>query len=215
MQTYSTTFIPAPLRIPVLADDQDLLLRAARDDAEAFQKLFERHRDGLQGFLFRKLRSHEDAEDAVTLTFCNAWRARHSFRGNASGKAWLYRIGTHVALDMLRARRRRPAEQELDLLQPDLIQACEQHEEPIDPESILLSEEQTAGVCRAVHAALERLPSDERKLVSLFYFDGYDYDQISSLLGISRSQVRGRLHRIRGRVRRDLLDRQRWQPAAC
>ena len=214
MQTYSTTFIPAPLRIPVLADDQDLLLRAAQDDSEAFQKLFDRHRDGLQGFLFRKLRSYEDAEDAVTLTFCNAWRARHSFRGNASGKAWLYRIATHVALDMLRARRRRPAEQELDLLQPDLIQACEEQEEPIDPETIVLGAERVAGTRMAVSSAMDRLPADERKLLHMFYFDGYDYDQISSLLGISRSQVRGRLHRIRGRVRRDLIDRQRFQPVA-
>lgn len=213
MQAYSSTFIPAPLRIPVLADDQDLLLRAAQDDAEAFQRLFDRHRDGLQGFLFRKLRSHEDAEDAVTLTFCNAWRARQSFRGNSSGKAWLYRIATHVALDMLRARRRRPQEQELDLMQPDLVQACQQYEEPVDPEAVVLGAERVAGTRKAVHAAMSRLPGEERQLLRLFYFDGYDYDQISSLLGISRSQVRGRLHRIRGRVRRDLLDRQRWEAA--
>lgn len=212
MQTFSTTFIPAPLRIPVLADDQELLLRAAGDDSEAFQRLFDRHRDGLQGFLFRKLRSHEDAEDAVTLTFCNAWRARQSFRGNSSGKAWLYRIATHVALDMLRARRRRPAEEELDLLQPDLVQACEEHEEPVDPEAIVLGAERIADTRLAVSSALERLPADECQLLRLFYFDGYDYDQISEHLGISRSQVRGRLHRIRGRVRRDLVDRQRWHP---
>jgi RNA polymerase sigma-70 factor (ECF subfamily) len=210
MQTYSSTFIPAPLRIPVLADDQDLLLRAAHDDADAFQKLFDRHRDGLQGFLFRKLRNYEDAEDAVTLTFCNAWRARQTFRGNSSGKAWLYRIATHVALDMLRARRRRPVEQELDLLQPDLVEACHEQEQPIDPELLLLGAERIAGTQDAVHAAMSRLPGDERRLLHLFYFDGYDYDQISSLLGISRSQVRGRLHRIRGRVRRDLIDRQRF-----
>jgi len=212
MQTFSTTFIPAPLRIPVLADDQELLLRAAGDDSEAFQRLFDRHRDGLQGFLFRKLRSHEDAEDAVTLTFCNAWRARQSFRGNSSGKAWLYRIATHVALDMLRARRRRPAEEELDLLQPDLVQACEEHEDPIDPEAIVLGAERIADTRLAVSSALERLPAEECQLLRLFYFDGYDYDQISEHLGISRSQVRGRLHRIRGRVRRDLVDRQRWHP---
>jgi RNA polymerase sigma-70 factor (ECF subfamily) len=212
MQTFSTTFIPAPLCIPVLADDQELLLRAAGNDSEAFQRLFDRHRDGLQGFLFRKLRSHEDAEDAVTLTFCNAWRARQSFRGNSSGKAWLYRIATHVALDMLRARRRRPAEEELDLFQPDLVQACEEHEEPIDPEAIVLGAERIADTRLAVSSALERLPADECRLLRLFYFDGYDYDQISEHLGISRSQVRGRLHRIRGRVRRDLVDRQCWHP---
>ena len=211
MHLYSPTFAPAPLRVPALADDGDLLRRAAADDREAFEALFQRHRDGLQGFLYRKLRSHEDAEDAVTLTFCNAWRARGSFRGEASGKAWLYRIATRVALDMLRARRRHPADLELDARESDLIGGLE--EDAVDPVDMALARERVADTRQVVGQALDRLPSDERQLLRLFYFDGYNYDQISTLLGVSRSQVRGRLHRIRGRVRRDLVNRQRWQPA--
>jgi len=211
MHTVSSTFAPAPLRVPALADDQDLLRRSARDDDEAFEALFERHRDGLQGFLYRKLRRQEDAEDAVVLTFCNAWRARSSFRGNASGKAWLYQIAMRVALDMLRRRRRHPVEQELDARQPDLLQVLE--EEPIDPVAMMLDTERVVGTCDAVSQAVDRLPADERKLLQLFYYEGYNYDQISSLLGVSRSQVRGRLHRIRSRVRRDLVHRQCWAPA--
>lgn len=211
MHLHSSTFFPAPTRVPALAEDQELLARSAADDGEAFNALFQRHRDGLQGFLFRKLRSHEDAEDAVTLTFCNAWRARASFRGAASGKAWLYQIANRVALDMLRGRRRRAPEQELDLREPDLLNVEEP--EPMDPLALVMNAEHAAEIRTAVGQALERLASDERSLVRLFYFDGRNYDEISSLLGISRSQVRGRLHRIRGRVRRDLVDRQCWQPA--
>src|SRR3954471_7772242 len=143
MHAQSATLIPAPARLPLLEDDHQLLMRCAGEDREAFTALFQRHRDGLQGFLFRKLRSHEDAEDAVTLTFCNAWRARSSFRGNASGKAWLYRIATRVALDMLRARRRRPVEQELDGRPFDLVVAPE--EEPLDPIDLALARERVAG----------------------------------------------------------------------
>lgn len=211
MHTSSATFVPAPLRAPALADDQDLLRRAAEDDRDAFEALFQRHRDGLQGFLYRKLRRQEDAEDAVVLTFCNAWRARSSFRGNSSGKAWLYQIAMRVALDMLRRRRRHPVEQELDARQPDLLLSID--EDPVDPVEMVMDSERVTGTCAAVRQALDRLPTGERRLLELFYFDGYNYDQISSLLGVSRSQVRGRLHRIRGRVRRDLTHRQDWTPA--
>lgn len=211
MQTHSPAFIPAPPDFPALLEDRELLCRSASDDGEAFNTLFQRHRDGLQGFLFRKLHSHEDAEDALTLTFCNAWRARCSFRGSASGKAWLYSIATRVALDILRARRRRPADQELDAWQPDLISLA--HDVVLDPVDIALNQEYQAGAQVAVHQAIARLPQEERRLLELFYFDGYNYDEISSLLGVSRSQVRGRLHRIRGRMKRDLVERQRWQPA--
>jgi RNA polymerase sigma-70 factor, ECF subfamily len=210
MQLHSSTFVLAPFRAPALADDQDLLLRSAADDVAAFDALFERHRDGLRGFLFRKLRSYEEAEDAVTVTFCKAWRARASFRGNASGKAWLYQIATRVALDILRRRRRRPAEQELDAMEPDLVSAIE--DERLDPASTVEEAESAVETQKAIGQAMDRLPSDERRLLQLFYFDGYNYEEISSILGVSRSQVRGRLHRIRGRMRRDLVDRQQWTP---
>lgn len=70
-----------------------------------------------------------------------------------------------------------------------------------------------ADAGRVVSDALGQLPEDERRLVSLHYFDGYNYDQISSLLGVTQSQVRGRLHHIRKRVRRDMVERQQWLPA--
>jgi RNA polymerase sigma-70 factor, ECF subfamily len=211
MQSASLSFAPAPQGLPLLTDDADLLLRSAADDRSAFEALFARHREGLHGFLFRKLRSHEEAEDAVTLTFCNAWRARGSFRGGASGKAWLYQIATRVALDLLRRRRRRAQELELDPLKPELSETLEDGQP--GPEMLVLETERVVRTRQAISQAMDRLPSDERQLVSLFYFEGYNYDEISSLVGVSRSQVRGRLHRIRGRMRRDLVTRQGWQPA--
>lgn len=211
MHGQSPALIPAPAGLPIFEEDHQLLVRCAGEDREAFTALFQRHRDGLQGFLFRKLRSHEDAEDAVTLTFCNAWRARTSFRGNASGKAWLYRIATRVALDMLRSRRRRAVEQELDARSPETLNVDDP--EPLDPEDVVLRSEYVDSTRQAVRESLCRLPSDERRLLELFYFEGHNYEDIAEITGISRSQVRGRLHRIRGRVRRDLVDRQCWQPA--
>jgi RNA polymerase sigma-70 factor, ECF subfamily len=211
MHGHSASFIPAPAGLPALEEDHQLLLRCAGEDRQAFTTLFQRHRDGLQGFLYRKLHSHEDAEDAVILTFWNAWRARTSFRGNASGKAWLYRIATRVALDLLRARRRRAVEQELDARSPESIRPEEA--EPVDPMDTVLREEYVDSARRAVTEAMSRLPQDERMLLDLFYFDGYNYEEIGEKLGITRSQVRGRLHRIRARVRRDMVHRQQWLPA--
>lgn len=196
---------------PVPFDDQQLLRRAAEDDGRAFSALFERHHDGLRGFLYQRLRNQEDAEDAVVATFHNAWRARASYRGEASGKVWLYRIAARVALDMLRRRRSHPAALELDALSADAPLPFE--EEGEDPGAMLLEAERTAEAKAAIRAALDRLNPDERRLIDLFYFSGYKYEQINALLGIPYTQVRGRLHRIRARLRRDLAERQQYQPA--
>lgn len=211
MEPCCRTFRPVPFPgMASLDDDRALLQRAAAGDEAAFNELFERHRDGLRGFLFRKLHSLEDAEDAVTATFYNAWRARASFSGRASGKAWLYQIATRVALDVLRRRRRTPPLQELDALEPESLRPAE--DELLDPVAVVLDREQEADTRTALERAIHRLPADERRLLQLFYYDGYNYEEISDLLGVSRSQVRGRLHRIRSRLRRDLLHRQQWQP---
>jgi len=186
-------------RVPCAADDEGLI-RSAVEDPEAFEVLFARHRDGLYGFLFRRLRRHEETEDALTLTFCNAWRARAGFRGAASGKAWLYQIATRVALDAVRRRLRHP-EEELDAPEAERMAVLD---EAPDPVALVLEREREARVREQVRAALDHLDKEERRLVRLFYFDGYNYEEISALLGVSRSQVRGRLHRLRQRLRRHL-----------
>ncbi len=203
----------APISIDARHEDHRLIRLAAEGDRAAFEQLFERHRTGLRGFLYRRLHSLEDADDAVTLTFLKAWRARETYRGTASaagcGKAWLYQIAARVALDFLRSRRRHP-ELELDALEPEVVEGADQAPDPAD---LALQEDGARQARQAVEAAVARLSAEERRLVSLFYFEERSYDEISASLGVSRSQVRGRLHRIRGRLRHDLAARQQFLAA--
>jgi RNA polymerase sigma factor (sigma-70 family) len=195
--------------------DALLMARAAAGDAAAFDALFRQHRAGLLGFLCRRLHSREAAEEALGIAFARAWRARSSFQGAATPgeegaalregaacvKAWLYRIALRVALDAQRSRRRH-ATAELDA-HPE--QAALLPDEAPLPLETVLERERRATARRAVAAALDRLRAEEARLVRLFYFEGHDYAEIGRLLGVSRSQVRGRLHRLRARLRRDLL----------
>lgn len=185
--------------------------RALASDEQRFTELFERHRDDLCRYLYRQLRSQDAAEDAVALTFVKAWRAREGFRGQASCKTWLYQIANRVVLDEMRRRRRRPVEQELDIQQPELERLLQ--DEAPEPEEVLLRGERECLTRAAVQQALDRLTPDARELVNLYYFQGYNYDQISSRLGISYGRLRGRLHLIRERIRRDLTRRQQFSLA--
>jgi RNA polymerase sigma-70 factor (ECF subfamily) len=191
-------------------EDSELLLRSAAGDSSAFELLFERHRASLHGFLLRRLRSQSETEDAVALTFLKAWRARSTYRGNTSGKAWLFQIATRIALDIQRRHRRHPIEPSLDTMPTDLCPT--DPDDVVDPEAILLRHEYTADAHQAIHSAIDRLAPREKSLLQLYYFDGRSCEEISSLLGIPYSRVRGRLNLIRGRIRRDLVLRQQWSP---
>ena len=195
----------SPANSQATIEDVELLRRSAAGDAAAFDALFRRHRSGLLGFLLRRLRRPEEAEDALSITFAKAWRARQSFRGAGGVKSWLYQIAARVAVDHLRGRKRRP-EAELDA---EPATALEMPDDAPDPLETLLDHEQEAEIRTALSAALRRLREEERSLVRLFYYEAYNYDEIGALLGVSRSQVRGRLHRLRLRLRHDLQERQR------
>jgi RNA polymerase sigma-70 factor (ECF subfamily) len=205
MHYFSSTF-SSPSRRPSALADEASAWSGSAPDAE-FETLFRAHRDELQGFLFRKLRSYEDAEDALMLTFYKAWRARAGFRGEAAGKTWLYRIAAHVALDMVRCRRRRPAEQGLD--DGPAEWEGKMADRVSDPAEDVLETERLAETQQALAEAIRRLTPEQRRLLSLYYFDGQKFETISSQLGIPYTKVRGRLNRIRQLIRRDLVDRQR------
>lgn len=192
-------------------EDSELILRAAGGDEKAFETLYQRHRAGLYGFLLRRLRNPVEAEDAVAVTFFKAWRGCGGFRGQTSGKAWLFQIATRVALDCVRRDRRHPEQPSLDgIIGETPIYAPEQI---VDPEAVLLSQERELGKRQALAAAISRLSERERHLLQLYYFDGHSCEEISRLLDIPYGRVRGRLNLIRGRIRRDLVLRQQWQPA--
>jgi RNA polymerase sigma-70 factor, ECF subfamily len=173
----------------------------AATERVAFEALFHEHSDGLTGFLYRRLRNREDAEDALMETFFKAWRARSTFRGETGQKQWLYGIAGRVAIDAMRRGTRRAAEIPTDLEQTEIADTYGDRVQ--DPSCLLMESERRAEIREAMH----RLKPEQRELLQLHYFDGYQYDEISSALGIPYTKVRGRLHRIRQLIQRDLVHR--------
>ncbi|WP_233711982.1 sigma-70 family RNA polymerase sigma factor [Kribbella turkmenica] len=66
----------------------------------------ERHRHELLVHCYRLLGSYDDAEEIVQETYLRAWKARDTFEGRSSLRAWLYRIATNVCIDDVRRPRR-------------------------------------------------------------------------------------------------------------
>jgi RNA polymerase sigma-70 factor (ECF subfamily) len=81
-----------------------------------------------------------------------------------------------------------------------------------DPCPLLLARETRAEMRAAVGRALAGLSPADRELLRLFYFEEHSYLEISALLSITPSQVRGRLHRVRGRVKA-ALEALEWVPS--
>ena len=83
------------------------LLKAARaGDRKAFEALFAPHVDMLRGLLRRMVGPDSEVDDLVQQSLLKAFESIASFRGESKASTWLCAIGTRLAIDHLRARKR-------------------------------------------------------------------------------------------------------------
>lgn len=121
-----------------------------------------------------------EAEDAVQDAFLRYLEKRPEFRDGEHEKAWLLKVTANGCKSRLRARKRHPAVELLDVYPaPD------------------------AG-CRELLEAVLTLPANQRAAVHLHYYEGYTTDEIARILGQRPGTVRSHLSRAREALRRQL-----------
>jgi RNA polymerase sigma-70 factor, ECF subfamily len=178
------------------ARDRALVEQALDGHLDAFNRLVELYQDYLFGMTVRVVRDREAAADAVQEAFFSAYRNLARFRGD-SFRSWLTRIALNAATDTLRRRVRRPSspfpEWEDDSWQPPADEAD-------GPERVAIS--RSRG--RVLAEALERITPDQRAAIVLFDVEGYDYQEIADLTGVSLGTVKSRIHRGRVALREHL-----------
>jgi RNA polymerase sigma-70 factor (ECF subfamily) len=190
---------PEAVEDPILRRDRILLERARDGDLGAFNDLVTLYQDHLFALIARMVPDRDQADDAVQEAFFSAYRNRHAYRGG-SVRSWLSRIAINAAMDIQRARKRRPAqpypELEDDSWQPPAG-------EDADPERTSMTVERH----RALNAALATITADQRTAIVLFDVEGYDYAEIAEMTGVSLGTVKSRIHRGRLSLRDILSDR--------
>jgi len=193
---------PARIHRPVdelrHARDRALIERALAGDLEAFNELVTLYQDYLFAITVRVVNDRDAAADAVQEAFFSAYRNLHRFRGD-SFRSWLTRIALNAATDVLRYRKRRPAdpfpEWEDDSWQPPALESD-------NPERQAMR--RNAG--RVLSKALAQITTDQRTAIVLFDVEGYDYQEIADMTGVSLGTVKSRIHRGRLALRELLAD---------
>jgi RNA polymerase sigma factor (sigma-70 family) len=139
-----------------------------------FQRLLDAHRDDVLRFLIASVGRH-DADDAFQETFLSALRAYPRLRPDSNLKGWVLTIAHHKALDVHRARARRP----VPVAEPD------QH---AGQAGVLQSPrpEPDADHWERVRA----LPQRQREVLTLRYAADLTHAEIAAALGCSEQAAR-------------------------
>ena len=134
-----------------------------------------------------------DREDIAQDTFTQVWRKIDQFEHKAEPFTWICAIGINTARRHFETRERQMPTHYVD----PMVIAYDEEEEMIadlaSPEEVLIAEQTAEQLART----LQRLPARQAEVLSLFYYHGKTYDEISEALDISMNTVHTHLQRAR------------------
>jgi RNA polymerase sigma-70 factor (ECF subfamily) len=162
----------------VPAVDRELVIAAQRGDQVAFVDLLRGRVDRLFSIARRILRDVDRAEDALQDALVIAWRDLPELRDPGRFDYWIQRVLTNMCIEHARRDRRRYARLEV-----------------INLDDHVASDE-LAGLADRdiVDRAFRRLKPEERAVLVLRHYLGYEPSAIADVLGLPGGTIRSRLH---------------------
>ena len=164
--------------------------------ASAFDNLYRAYSHKLYSFAFTFLKSREDAEEVVQDTYFKIWEKRSSIDSSQSFKSFLFSIGYHSTIDLLRLKLKERKFREMVL---EKATSNFNLEESIEFGDLL----------EHVNHIVEELPSRKLEIYKLSRIDHLSYNEIAEKLNISVKTVENGINFsmkfIRGRLGKDSL----------
>jgi len=171
-------------------DDNFYIERVLSGDVSAYAGLVTKYKSLVFSIALKILNNREDAEEVAQDCFLKVYQSLKSFEKKSKFSTWLYRIVYNAAISKTRKKR-------LEFVPMDKYVIQNYYDENTPKTIIGLDEhEQTLLIDRA----LQRLSGDENLLISLFYKGENSIEDISFITGLSVSNVKVRLHRIRKKL---------------
>lgn len=169
---------------------EKLVKRAMRGNAEAYGKVIEMHKEYLYKMAFLYVRNREDALDVVGTTILKGFQAIHSLKSPLLFKTWITRILLNAAADTTKK----------------IIPYKEIGEMELPAEENEASIEESADL----KDAIEKLPEKYRTVILLKYYSGMTVEEIAFAMGIPQGSVKSYLSRARSELKKELKEDYRY-----
>lgn len=179
--------------------EAEVIERAQRGDASAFERIYRRHSARVFAVCLRIVGNTAAAEDLTQEAFLLVLRKIRSFRGDSLFSTWLHRIAVNLSLMRLRRgpNRETSLEQTAATLGDNVSVAAQ----------LSSTDPQLAGSLDRVHLerALDQLRPSQKLVVVLHDIQGYKHSEIAEMLDWTVGNSKSHLHRARTRLR-ELLE---------
>jgi RNA polymerase sigma-70 factor (ECF subfamily) len=182
-------------------DDETLISLIAQSQAEALDQLYDRYNRPLFSLVLMIVGDRATAEEITLDVFLRVWQKAGSYRADqAKVSTWLTHIARHHAIDVLRRRAVRLDQSalRLDEITPGTRVPTQ---DPGELAEHSLRRER-------IHAAINRLPADQRKTLLLAFFGGYTHTQIAETLKQPLGTIKTRMRLAMQKLREFLHEEQ-------
>ena len=169
---------------------EDLLLKTAKGDMEAFEKLYMDTKKFVYSHILSVIKDPEIAQDLTQDTFIKIKDSAHTYKPQGTPMAWILRIGKNFALMAIRKSGR---EQITDIEENEYL--------------VNRSAEMSVDETIVLKAAMDTLNEEEREIVFLHIVNGMKHKEIAKIVGKPLGTVLWKYNAALGKLKKVLKSR--------
>ena len=155
--------------------ESEIIASVTSGDKEAYREIVEKYMQRAYYIALSFVRDPDEAMDVSQMAFIKAYKNLKRFDLERPFFPWFYRILRNLSLDHIR-------------------RASRVHEIPLEDVQIISDEREDRDMKEALWKAIEELPTEQREIIVLRYFEGLSYKEIAETVGKPIGTVMSSLH---------------------
>jgi len=155
--------------------ESEIIAAVRSGDKEAYRDIVEKYMQRAYYIALGLVRDPDTAMDISQMAFIKAYKNLKRFDLERPFFPWFYRILRNLSLDHIKRARRI-------------------NEIPLEDVQILSDEREDRDMKEALWKAMEELPTEQREIIVLRYFEGLSYKEIAETVGKPIGTVMSSLH---------------------
>lgn len=178
-------------------EDITLIRKILSGDDAAFGILVEKYQKSVHSLVWRNIRDFHYAEEITQDTFLRAYNKLPTLKNHNQFSEWLHAIANRLCIDWI--RKQKFVMQSLEGTRQEEIEEVSYTQHMLEQRVT----ERAACYHELVEELLEKLPENERQVITLYYFEEMSTKEIGKFMGVSVNTITSRLQRARKRLKTD------------
>lgn len=170
--------------------DQHYINQIIHGDTNVFSVLVDRYKEMIFTLALKMIKNREEAEEVSQDTFVKVYNSLNKFKGDSKFSTWIYKITYNTCLDRLKKNKKEDSTISIDEFSDYLVKT-------MDNALSALEEKERR---QTIQNCLNLLSREENFLLTLYYFDDQNLDEIAKIMDINSNNVKVKLFRSRKKL---------------